>query len=79
MKTLADLFEIIGQAVSQNGPKRNTWVVDYLGNTNKLFLRHHLHGWTSSTDRDAENLEVDLNEDGIQAAYWFIKAKLLTK
>ena len=74
MKTLAELFEIIGQAVSENRREYRTWFVEYSGHVNTLRVDFYLTGWAS--DKPHANLEVKLDEEGVQAAYWFIKTKL---
>jgi hypothetical protein len=76
MKTIAELFEIIGQAVSENSREHDTWFVDYSGHVNSLRIQYHFTGWSSESSDLAAKLEVKLDEDGIQAAYWFIKTKL---
>ncbi len=76
MKTLAELFEIIGQAVSENSRDYHTWFINYSGHVNSLSIYFHFTGWCSKNSDTAAKLEVKLDEDGIQAAYWFIKTKL---
>lgn len=79
MKTIAELFEIIAQAVSQNNKEFNTWFVEYMGHTNNLKIRYYLTGWSIEGSELVEKLDVKLDEDGIQAAYWFIKTKIFTE
>lgn len=76
MKTLTELFEIIGKAVSENRGDCRTWFVNYSGHVNKLSIHYHFTGWSISTCDVKDELDVNLDEDGIQAAYWFIKTKL---
>lgn len=76
MKTLTELFEIIAQAVKENSAERRTWFVDYSGHVNKLRIQYHLVGWSNENSDIASKLDVYLDENGIQAAYWFIKTKL---
>ncbi len=76
MKTIAELFELIGKAVNENRSDYGTWFVNYSGHVNKLRLCYHLTGWSLETCDVKDELDVNLDEDGIQAAYWFIKTKL---
>ena len=73
MKTLQDLFELMAQAVEKNN-KFNHWFFSYSGHVNGLRISYYSCGW--ALDRHAEELDVKITEDGIQAAYWFIKTKL---
>lgn len=75
MKTLAELFEIIGVAVGQNGTNSHHFFIDYMGHINKLSVKYYLYGWHEESVH-ADRIEVKLTEDGIQSAYWFIKTKL---
>lgn len=72
MKTMKDLFELVAVAVERNS-KYNHFFVDYSGHVNKLTITYYLGGWNSESV--GEKLEVKLDEDGIQAAYWFLKTK----
>jgi hypothetical protein len=75
MKTLQDLFEIIAVAVERNGKYGDShWFIDYSGHVNKLSVRYYLTGW--KLDASPAKIDAYLNEDGIQAAYWFIKTNL---
>jgi hypothetical protein len=73
MKTLKDLFELIAQAVSENGKNYNTWFFRFSGHVNHLGIDHHtifeIGGHKNSCD-------IYLTEEGIQEAYWFIKNRL---
>lgn len=79
MKTKAELFSLIAQAVIITeeshkcgiGPQ---WFVHFSGHVNKLCIDYYFGGW--STDRTSEKIEVTLDEVGTQAAYWFIQSKL---
>jgi hypothetical protein len=73
MKTIADLFQIIGVAVAQNN-KYKHWFVDYSGHVDKIRITLYKHGW--SEDAVSEKIETKLTEDGIQSVYWFIKSNL---
>ena len=73
MKTLQELFELMGTAAEKNN-KFNHWFFDFSGHVNKLSIRYYKFGWAE--DRHAEELDVKVTEDGIQAAYWFIKSNL---
>jgi hypothetical protein len=76
MKTIADLFEIIGTAVSKNSRVCGTWFIDFSGHVNKISISYHLAGWTRGEQNIGETATFKMDEDGIQAAYWFIKTKL---
>ena len=77
MKTINDLFFLIGNAVEDNGAKRKTWFFDYHGHVNKLDIRFYLTGWENDAEPvHYQDLTFLMDEDGIQAAYWFIKTKL---
>lgn len=73
MKTLNDLFELIAQAIKENN-KYNNWFINYSGHVNKLSITYFQFGWSESAI--PEKLSEDLNEEGIQSAYWFIKSRL---
>lgn len=73
MKTISELFELIAQAVQRNH-KFNHWFFDYSGHVNKLSIRYYQFGWEEN--RNHKKLDVYLTDDGIQAAYWFIKTNL---
>jgi hypothetical protein len=74
MKTIQDLFAISGEAVMSNN-KFNHWFIEYSGHVNKFRARLFEHGWESG--REASHIFEDyLNEESIQAAYWFIKSHL---
>ena len=75
MKTLSELFELVAQAIESNQSKHNGhWFVDYSGHVNKLSVRYFFAGW--SDEAHAEGVTFNLNEEGIQGAYWFIKTRL---
>ena len=75
MKTLKDLFELVGMAVEKNNDfTSKNWFIDYSGHVNKLYIRYYLTGWNE--EHTPDTVEFTLNEDGIQGAYWFIKTRL---
>lgn len=74
MKALKDLFEIMAMAVESNKKGHGQWFINYSGHVDKVDIRYYFSGW--KPDAHCESMHVDLNEDGIQAAYWFIKTKL---
>jgi len=74
MKTLAQLFKLVGEAVEQNHAHTGTWFVDFSGHVNKISIRYYFTGW--GLDVPHEELNQELNEEGIQSAYWFIKTRL---
>ena len=73
MKTLQELFELMATAAEKNN-KFDHWFFDYSGHVNALSIRYYRGGWEE--DSHADRLDVKLTEEGIQAAYWFIKTKL---
>ena len=76
MKTLKDLFELVALAVEQNSKFSNDWFIEYSGHINKLRVSYYFVGWTSEHHNSGDIIEFKLNDDGIQAAYWFIKTRL---
>jgi hypothetical protein len=77
MKTIKDLFELVGQAVENNNDHTsNQWFIDYSGHVNRLNIRYYLTGWSKDNDRHCDNVSFTIDEDGIQGAYWFIKTRL---
>ena len=74
MKTINDLFELVGKAVNNNLIKSDTWFIDYAGHVNKISIRYYAHGWAQ--DNVPVSLDEYLEGDGIQSAYWFIKSRL---
>jgi len=74
MKTLKDLFEIVSLAVESNQKRTHDFFINYSGHVNKLNVRYYFVGWDK--DNPYEEFDFNLNEDGIQAAYWCIKTKL---
>lgn len=76
MKTIADLFEVMAQAVTENNKEHNTWFFDFYGHTERLEIQHYHCGWSEETKDIIHQAKFSMNEDGIQAAYWFIKAKI---
>ena len=83
MKDINKLFKVIGKAVKQNSDNENNphnphWFINYSGHVNQLHIRYFKYGWSSS--RAEENLfdsiEENLDANGIQSLYWFVKSKL---
>jgi hypothetical protein len=74
MKTLKDLFEIMAMAVESNKKNRGQWFINYSGHVDKVDIKYYFNEW--KPDAHCESMNVDLTDDGIQAAYWFIKTKL---
>ena len=77
MKTVKDLFAIMGEAQEQNR-EHNHWFFNYSGHVNRIEIRFYPCGWLNREENPIEEkfgCYID-NEDGIQAAYWFIKSKL---
>lgn len=78
MKTLEDLFQLVAMAVSRNRNHYRTLFVDFQGHVNQIAFRYYLTGWTVETDGYGDRVDFTLNEDGIQAAYWWLKANVLS-
>ena len=80
MKTLTELFELINQAVE--GTKkghdadfhRKQFFVNYSGHVNKLSISVYTGKWSKGSCGD--EIEQRLDEDGIQALYYFLKTRL---
>lgn len=75
MKTLKQLFDLISIAVDQNGDYSADWFVDFSGHVNKMSIKYFTTGWKS--DNPFESIEQKVDEDGIQALYWFLKTRLV--
>lgn len=76
MKTLKDLFELVAQAVEENRKERNTWFIEYHGHINQIAIKYWFVGWSPESPASGESIKEKLTEEGIQAAYWFIKTRL---
>lgn len=74
MKTIKDLFNLIAQATQEN-TEYNTWFIDCAGHVNKIKISHYKCGWKPDSITE-ERIEETLNEEGIQALYWFVKTRL---
>ena len=77
MKTLKDLFELIALAVNENTTGRKDWFIKYYGHINQMSIKYYYLGWKA--DSPSEEITEELNEEGIQAAYWFVMSRLSTK
>jgi len=77
MKTLNDLFDLVAQAKRENNENTNTWFVSFSGHVNKISIKYYFTGWKSEGRGYAEEIEQELNVEGIQAVYWFIKTRLI--
>ncbi len=77
MKTIKDLFELVGKATEQNGKTYNQWFFDFSGHVNKMKVEYFPTGWKENyAPTISEKIDQVLNEEGIQALYWFIKTRL---
>jgi hypothetical protein len=76
MKTVNELFELIATATQENGVDYRTWFIDYSGHVNRLKIRYYFAGWKRNGEGQPESIDQELNEEGIQALYWFIKTRL---
>jgi hypothetical protein len=78
MKTLEELFEIIAKAVARSRKTYRTLFVEYHGHIEQIGFRYYLTGWKDDSLDIANRAEFKLDEDGIQAAYWWIKSITLS-
>ncbi len=76
MKTVNELFELIAIATQENGEDFRTWFIDYSGHVNRLRIRYYFAGWKRNGESQPDVIDQVLNEEGIQALYWFIKTRL---
>lgn len=76
MKTLKDLFEVVAEATAQNQATYRTWFIDYAGHVNLLSVKFYLTGWGADGSNSCQKLDQQLDEDGIQVAYYWIKTRL---
>lgn len=80
MKTLSELFDLIEEAVASNKKGHETdihfkqFFVNYAGHVNKLQIKVYTGRW--NRDNVPEQIEQKLDEDGIQALYYFLKTRL---
>ena len=80
MRTLSELFELIEEAVAstkeghERGLHFKQFFVNYSGHVNKLGITVYTGKWKEGSV--SENIEQKLDEDGIQALYYFIKTRL---
>lgn len=76
MKTINDLFELVAKATEENG-EYNHWFFQFSGHINKMEIDYYPTGWKENYAPSlCEKIKQKLNEDGIQALYWFIKTRL---
>ena len=77
MKTLAELMELVQEAIQQSEKERNTWFIRFAGHVNLLEIQYYPTGWDSEKKKRCHEIEAWLNrEDEIQLAYWFLKKHL---
>lgn len=77
MKNLTELFEMMAIAIEQSKGASADWFFNYSGHVNQIDITYYRFGWTrNEKDTDSVRLSFGVNQDGIQAAYWFIKANL---
>ena len=76
MKTLKDLFEVLAEATNENGNTSNHWFINFSGHVNKISVKHYDTGWKTNGEGHSQDCEQTLNEEGIQAVYWFVKTRL---
>ena len=77
MKNLTELFELMAIAIEQSKGRSTDWFFNYVGHVNQIDVTYYRFGWNrNEKDIDSVRLSFGIDEDGIQAAYWFIKANL---
>jgi hypothetical protein len=76
MKTLKDLFELVATATEQNREDYRTWFFNFSGHVNKISVKFYDTGWKRDGGGHPEEIDQTLDEEGIQALYWFIKTRL---
>ena len=76
MKNTKDLFELVAQATEENNRNFKCWFFNYSGHINELHVDFYFSGWKRGEDIKPETIRQRLDEEGIQALYWFIKTRL---
>ena len=76
MKTLKDLFEVLAEATKENGNASNHWFINFSGHVNKISVKHYDTGWKRDGNGHPQEIEQNIDEEGIQAVYWFVKTRL---
>ena len=82
MKTLVELFELAALAAKSDATLaklddtryRGKWFINYSGHVNLLDIQYFPSGWSS--EGRCEKCSVNLDDNGIQEAYWFINNRL---
>ena len=74
MKTLNDLMKLQVQAIESSKNSSEDWFFRYSGHVNKMEIHYYFMGW--KVDGHSDSTEQKLDEEGIQALYWFIKTRL---
>ena len=76
MKTVNELFQLIATATQENEEDfiQGTWFIRYSGHVNKLEIKYHY--WKKDGEGVPESICQELDEEGIQSIYWFIKTRL---
>ena len=78
MKNLTELFELMAIAIEQSKGRSKDWFFNYIGHVNQIDITYYRFGWKRNDEDiiDSVRLSFGIDEDGIQAAYWFIKASI---
>jgi len=82
MKTITELFELVALAAKSDAvlrqleleSYRGKWFINYSGHVNVLDIQYFPSGWSSGGR--FEKCSVNLDDNGIQEAYWFINNRL---
>ncbi len=83
MKTLSELMQIVAVAIERNNEQfdhngkriavNGNFFISFSGHVERLSIKYYQTGWKKDGENPYEECSVDLNEDGIQEAYWFLK------
>ncbi len=76
MKTVNELFQLIATATQENEEDFRTWFIRYSGHVNKIEIKYYFAGWKKDGEGVPESIYQELDEEGIQSLYWFIKTRL---
>ena len=71
MKSLAELYKVLSIATKS---KRGTWFINFSGHVNRMWIKYYPMGWKS--EGYSQDIEQELDEEGIQALYWFVRTRL---
>ena len=76
MMKLNDLMGLVTIALEENTKDFGTWFINFSGHVNTLDMTFYLTGWKEKNHDINQKCRVELDKNGIQEAYWFIKNRL---